>query len=104
MNDDKRVYIREYLAYNLIRYSNLGVLKADKFTKNLGILNNQLIQKEREIISTRMKIFAAESTARQYEIDGLSFEVDLCFLEHKLVVEIDEDGHVSYDEEKHQIR
>ena len=51
-----------------------------------------------------MKIFAAESTARQYEIDGLSFEVDLCFLEHKLVVEIDEDGHVSYDEEKHQIR
>ena len=103
VNDDKRVYIREDLAYNLIRYRNLGVLKADKFTKSLGILNNQLIQREREIISTRMKIFSAESTARQYEIDGLSFEVYLYFLVHKLVVEIDEDDHVSYDEKKHQI-
>ena len=51
-----------------------------------------------------MKIFAAKSVARQYKIDGLSFEVDLRSLVHKLVVEIDEDVHVYYDEEKHQIR
>ena len=43
INDDKRVYIREDLAYNLICYSNLGVIKAHKFRKNLGILNNQSI-------------------------------------------------------------
>ena len=49
-----------------------------------------------------MKIFAAKSVARQYKIDGLSFEVDLRSLVHKLVVEIDEDVHVYYDEEKHQ--
>ena len=42
--------------------------------------------------------------ARQYKIDALSYKVDLCFLVHKLVIEIDEDGHVYYDEEKHQIR
>ena len=51
-----------------------------------------------------MKIFAAKSVARQYKIDGLSFEVDLRSLVHKLVVEIDQDVHVYYDEEKHQIR
>ena len=39
--------------------------------------------------------------ARQCKLDGLFFEVDLCFLVHKLVVENDEDGH---DEEKDQIR
>ena len=32
--------------------------------------------------------------ARQYKIDALSYKVDLCFLVHKLVIEIDEDGHV----------
>ena len=42
--------------------------------------------------------------ARQYNIDGLSFEVDLRFLVHSLVVETDEDGHIYYDEKKHQIR
>ena len=48
INDDKRVYIREDLAYNLICYSNLGVIKAHKFRKNLGILNNQSIWRERK--------------------------------------------------------
>ena len=38
--------------------------------------------------------------ARQYNIDGLSFEVDLRFLVHSLVVETDEDGHIYYDEKK----
>ena len=42
--------------------------------------------------------------ARQYNIDGLSFEVDLRFLVHSLVVETDEDGHIYYDEKKHQIK
>ena len=104
IDDDKCVYIREDLTYNLIRYSNLGVIKADKSRKNLGILNNQSIRREREIIATIMKIFAPQSMARQYEINGLSFEVDLCFLVHKLVPEIDEDGHVCYDKEKHHVR
>ena len=38
---------------------------------------------------------------RQCKLDGLFFEVDLCFLVHKLVEENDEDGH---HEEKDQIR
>ena len=41
---------------------------------------------------------------RKYKIDGLPFEVGLCFAVHKFIVEIDEDGHVYYDEEKHQIK
>ena len=97
INDNKSVYIRTRdLAYNLNCYSNLGVIKADKFRKNLGISNNQSVRREREI-------FAAESMARQYKIDTLSYKANLCFLVHKLVIEIDEDGHVYYDEEKHQI-
>ena len=47
INDNKSVYIFENLAYNLIRYNNLGVIKADEFRKNLGISNNQSTKRER---------------------------------------------------------
>ena len=98
INDDKRVYICEDPAYNLICYSNLGLIKTDKTRKNLGISNNQSIRRERKIIAKVIKISAAKSMARQYKIEGLSFEVDLCFLVHRIIVEIDEDGHLLYDE------
>ena len=100
INDDKSVYIREDLAYNLICYSNLGLIKGDKIRKNIGISNNQSIRRERKIIAKVIKIIAAKSMARQYKTEGLSFEVDLCFLVHRIVVEIDEDGHLLYDEKK----
>ena len=48
INGDERVYIREDLAYNLICYSNLGVIKAHKFRKNLGISNHRSIWRERK--------------------------------------------------------
>ena len=51
-----------------------------------------------------MEIFAKEIKVRQYKIDGLPYEVDLCFIVQKLVIEVDEDDHVHYDEGKHQIR
>ena len=79
-------------------------MKADEVRKNLGITNNQLIRREREILSIIMEIFAKEIKVRQYKIDGLPYEVDLCFIVQKLVIEVDEDDHVHYDEGKHQIR
>ena len=51
-----------------------------------------------------MKIFAMEYMRRQYEIDGLPYDVDLFFNVYKLAVEIYEDANVYYDEETHQIR
>ena len=50
-----------------------------------------------------MKTFEKESLVRQYKIDDLPFNVDLCFLVHKLVLEIDEDGRVYHDEIKRQL-
>ena len=41
---------------------------------------------------------------RQHEVPRLPYEIDLCLIVHKLVTEVDEDGHVYYGEEKHQIR
>ena len=99
-----RVYICEDFAYNLICYTKLGVTKADEFRKNFGILINQSIRREREKVAIIMKIFAMESTIRQYKVGGLPYDVDLCLTVHKLVIGIDEDGYVYYDEEKHQIR
>ena len=37
INDDKSVYIREDFAYKIIWYTNLGVIEADKFRKNLSV-------------------------------------------------------------------
>ena len=36
-DDDKSVNICEDLAYRIIRYTNIGVIEADEFRKNLGI-------------------------------------------------------------------
>ena len=66
-NNDKIVYIREDLAYKMIRYTNLGVIEGDQFRKNLGITNNHSIRIEREIIATIMKIFVKESMRKQYQ-------------------------------------
>ena len=43
-----------------------------------------------------MKIFAKDIMVRQYQILGLPYLVDLCFVTHKLVIEIDKDGHFQY--------
>ena len=58
INDDKSVYIGEDIAYNLIRYINLDIIKADEFRKNLVIANSQSIQIEREMIAIITKIFS----------------------------------------------
>ena len=80
IDDNKSVYIPEDLTYNLIRYNNLGVIKVDEFRKVLGISNNfNQFEEKKTIIALIMKIFAKESMARQYEIHGFQFDVDLCF-------------------------
>ena len=47
-----------------------------------------------------MKLFAKENIVRQNQILGLPFRVDLCFVDHKLVIEIDEDGHPYYENDE----
>ena len=66
------------------------MIEADEFRKNLGVKNYQSIRIEREVIATIKKIFAKENTVRQYQVFKLPFRVDLCFVDHKLVIEIDE--------------
>ena len=48
--------------------------------------------------ATIMKAFAKENMVRQYQILKLPFRVDLCFVDQKLVMEIDEDGHPYYED------
>ena len=46
-NDNKSVYLREDIAYKLIRYINVGVIEANEFRKNLAVKNDQSIRIER---------------------------------------------------------
>ena len=41
-----------------------------------------------------MKICAEEIMVRQCKINGLPFDADLCFIVHKLIIEVDEDGYI----------
>ena len=52
------------------------------------------------MIATIMKVFAKKYMLRQYQILKLPFRVDLCFVDHKLVIEIDEDGHLYYENDE----
>ena len=81
------------------------MIEADKFRKNIGLENDKSIQIEREIIAIIIKIFAKENMARQYQILGLPYRIDLCFADHKFVIEINEDGHPYYanDETKQKL-
>ena len=90
------MYVREDLAYKLIYYINQGVMETNEFRKNLCLENDQSIRIEREMVAIIMKIFAKEIMARQYKIDGLPYRVDLCFVAHKLIIEIDEESHSYY--------
>ena len=98
--DDKSLYIRENLDYRLIHYINLPVVEADEFRKNLGVENDKSIRIEREIITIIMKILTKENMVKQYQILGLPYRVDLRFVDHKFVIEIDEDGHPYYGNDK----
>ena len=53
------------------------------------VLNDKSIQIEKERIAITTKIFAKENMVRQYQILGLPYRVDLCFIAHKLEIEID---------------
>ena len=68
---------------------NQGVIEANEFRKNLGVENDKPIRIEKEIITMIMKIFAKENLVSQYEIPGLPYLVDLCFVAYKLITEID---------------
>ena len=37
---------------------------------------------------------------RQYQIPGLRYLANLCFVDQKLVIEIDEDGHPYYENDE----
>ena len=47
-----------------------------------------------------MKIFAKENMVRKYKILRLLYLADLCFVDHKLIEEIDEDGHPYYENDQ----
>ena len=51
-----------------------------------------------------MKIFAKEIMVGQYKIDGPPYRVDLCFIVHRLLIEVDEEHHIYYDDKENQIR
>ena len=64
------------------------------------VLNDKSVRIEKERIAITTKIFAKENMVRQYQILGLPYRVDLCFVDHKLVIEIDKDGHPYYGNDK----
>ena len=94
-DDDKCVHICEDLAFGLTHYINLGVIKADDSRKNLGITNNQSVRIKKNDSHNNESICERKQVI-QYKIPGLPYRVDLCFIAHKLIVEIDEDGHPYY--------
>ena len=65
--DKKNVYVRKDLVYNLICFTNLGVIEADELREDLGITHSQQIRIEREIIALIMTIFAKEIMVSQYK-------------------------------------
>ena len=92
--------IKVYTFVKIFCCINLGVIGADLFRKYLGVKNDQPIRTEREVIAIIMKIFSKENMIMQYQISGLPYFVELRIVAHKLVIEIDEDGHPYYENDE----
>ena len=74
------------------------MIEGHEFKKKSWCQKNQ--SSEREMIALVMKISAKENMVRQYQIPGLPYRVYLCFVAHKLLTEIDEDGHPYYENDE----
>ena len=70
------------------------------FKKNLGVENDKSVWIDRGMVAIIMKILEKEIMVRQYKIPRLPYRVDLCFVAHKLIIEIDKDGHPYYKNNK----
>ena len=54
------------------------------------------MNKEESAAAIKVKAFSNESWLPQYSV--LSYQINLFFPKHKLVIEIDEKGHIEIDE------
>ena len=58
IDNRKSVYIHEDPSSKIIDYTNLSVIEADKFRRDLGVKNEQSVLIERKIIAIIMKVFS----------------------------------------------
>ena len=70
--------------------------KAVEFPKKIIFKQHDLIMaKEQSVLTRIMKIFPVKKILLQHSV--LGYRIDLYFSEHKLAVEIDENGHKDRD-------
>ena len=77
-----------------------------KFRSDLGFHQiNLILNKEQSVVISLLRTFSAEKLQLQHKIlENERIRTDLCFSEHKFVVEIDEKGHIDRNQNKENER
>ena len=93
----------------VVKKCNDGVNRLDKekqrqnFRQLLGFKENEIFEsKEYSILKHTKKVFNREKTIEQYKVN--KYFIDPYFPEHKLGIEVDENGHTDRSEIKEQER
>jgi len=69
---------------------------------NINIVEHKALSKETDTLSKIMKVFKKEKMELQYTV--FNYRIDLYFIDYKIAVECDENGHKNRDEEYEKTR
>ena len=100
------MYVHEDIAIGIIMQSRLSDLKSIKFRADLGFNQvNLILKKEPSVAIPLLKAFCAEKIELQHKIlKNEIIRTDVYFSESKLVVEIDEKGHIDRNQNEENKR
>ena len=100
------MYLSEVIVIPIIMQSTLSNPKTIKFRSDLGFNQiNLILKKEQSVVILLLKTFSAEKIKLQHKIlENERVRIYMYFSEQKLVVEIDEKGHIDRNQNKENER
>ena len=90
------MYVSEVIAIPVIMQTTLSKPETIKFRSDLGFNQiNLILKKEQSVVISILKAFSAEKiNLRPKILENERIRTDMYFSDQKLVVEIDEKGHI----------
>ena len=100
------IYVSEVIAIPIIMQTRLSKPETIKFRSDLGFNQiNLILKKEQSVVILLLKTFSAEKIKLQHKIlENERVRIYMYFSEQKLVVEIDEKGHIDRNQNKENER
>ena len=104
-SSEQSMYVHEVIVIPIIMQTRFSKPETFKFRSDLGFNQiNLILKKEQSVVLPLLKAFSAEKIKQHKALENEKVRTDTYFSEHKLVVEIDEKGHIDRNQNKENER